>query len=64
MFSQGRLMLNPQVQKDVSTLVSIHMKMQITVSSAAKAKGDTITQIHRLMLTSQKPANNTNSAHL
>lgn len=44
------------------TPVSIHMKMQITVSSAAKAKGDTITPIHRFMLTSQKPANN-NTVH-
>lgn len=38
------------------------MKMQITVSSAAKAEGDTITPIHRFMLTSQKPANN-NTVH-
>lgn len=47
---------------DVFLLISIHMKMQITVSSAAKAKGDTITPIHRFMLTSQKPANN-NTVH-
>lgn len=65
--SRGTYVLSGQVNaestgSDVFPLISIHMKMQITVSSAAKAKGDTITPIHRFMLTSQKPANN-NTVH-
>lgn len=67
--SRGTYVLSGQVnaestgkQRCFPTPVSIHMKMQITVSSAAKAEGDTITPIHRFMLTSQKPANN-NTVH-